>query len=84
MDDSDGIYLKGVFGSHKRSKNEARQGSLIQDCTFAHGADDAIDINGDNNDDVYSILRCLRIFRSCKEISVNQISSQFIKTFFHV
>ena len=84
MDDSDGIYLKGVFGSHKRSKNEARQGSLIQDCTFAHGADDAIDINGDNNDDVYSLLRCLRIFRSCEEISVNPIFRQLHKIILHV
>jgi len=57
VDDSDGIYLKGVFGSHKRSKNEARRGSLIQDCTFAHGADDAIDINGDDNNHMHNSVK---------------------------
>lgn len=56
MDDSDGIYLKGVFGSQKRFKNEARRGSLIQDCTFAHGADDAIDINGDDNNHMHKFI----------------------------
>ena len=45
-DDNDGVYLKGVF-AQPGSGGRQRKGSLIQDCTFAHGADDAIDINGE-------------------------------------
>ena len=47
MDDGDGVYLKGVFGSGAaKGGGGSRRGSLVQDCTFAHGADDAIDVNG--------------------------------------
>ena len=44
LDDNDGLYLKGLYRAPGEPRR--RKGSLVQDCTFAHGADDAIDING--------------------------------------
>lgn len=44
LDDNDGIYLKGIY--NRQQDHKVKQGSVISDCTFSHGADDAIDING--------------------------------------
>lgn len=43
-DDNDGLYLKGIF--IQKGLKKSPLGSVIADCTFAHGGDDAIDVNG--------------------------------------